>query len=184
MLDRRGFLKAGPWAVPCMPALLSHAQESQTSEDKWYWYPGPTCSTMKAIGRDTGNTCTWMPNENSPREGVPFHKHIYEDESFYVVQGLYEITVGDRTIKGGPGTYMYGPRNVPHRWTNMGTSRGRILNVFTPLGIEGYFLSVAIPVKSHEEKPAVDLAGFQARTAALRDKYGIVRTGPLRFPTN
>jgi len=182
MLDRRRFLLAGSWAVPSMPALLSHAQESQTSEDKWYWYPGHLL-TMKAIGKDTGNTCTWMLNENSPREGVPFHKHLYEDESFYVVQGIYEISVGGRTVTGGVGTYVYGPRNVPHRWTNRGTSRGRILNVFTPSGIEDYFLSVAIPITNHEEKPAVDLAAFQSKTAALREKYGLIRTGPLRFPT-
>ena len=57
----------------------------------------------------------------------------------------FEITVGDRTVIGGPGTYLYGPRNIEHRWTNVGKGRGRLLNVFTPSGIEGYFVDVGYP---------------------------------------
>jgi hypothetical protein len=111
-----------------------------------------------------------MPG-HARHEGVPFHKHLYEDESFYVIDGLFEISIGDETILGGPGTYAYGPRNVPHRWTNMGSSRGRILGVFTPSGLEEYFLSVGIPIKNSSEPPSVDLAEFQARTASAREKY-------------
>jgi hypothetical protein len=36
---------------------------------------------FKSIGKDTGDTCTWMLVESTPREGVPFHKHLHEDES-------------------------------------------------------------------------------------------------------
>jgi quercetin dioxygenase-like cupin family protein len=185
MLARREFLKWGTVTLPALPTFLRAAELNETDTErteKWYWYPGHLLA-MKATGRDTGNTCTWMLIENSPREGVPFHKHLYEDESFYVVEGLYEITVADRTVEGGPGTYMYGPRKVPHRWTNVGKDRGRLLNVFSPSGIEGYFLSAAIPLANRNERPAVDLAGFQARTAAAREKFGIIRTGPLKYPT-
>ena len=184
MLDRRTLLGTGVLALPSMVSVVSFAPQaggSNENDEKWYWYPGHLL-TIKAAGNDTGHTCTWVLNENSPREGVPFHKHLNEDESFYVIEGLYEITVGSKTITGGPGTYIYGPRDVPHRWTNMGTSRGRILNVFAPSGIEGYFLSAAIPLKTREKKPQVDLAAFQSRTAALREKFGIIRTGSLKFP--
>jgi quercetin dioxygenase-like cupin family protein len=186
MLDRRALLRVSVLAVPCVGSAVSSAaqgggQDTNDTAEKWYWYPGHLL-TVKSSGRETGNTCTWVLNENLPHEGVPFHKHLYEDESFYVVQGLYEITVGDRTMTGGPGTYMYGPRSIPHRWTNMGTSTGRILNVFAPSGIEGYFLAAAIPMKTRTERPSVDLVAFQSKTAALREKFGIVRTGPLKFP--
>lgn len=181
MVERRGFLKRGALSLFALPAVVRSGEPVAADGDQWFWYPGHLL-TMKATGKETGNTCTWMLVENGPREGVPFHKHLYEDESFYVVEGTFEISVGDRTVTGGPGTYMYGPRQVPHRWTNMGTGRGRILNVFAPSGIEGYFLGTAIPIATREEKPAVDLAAFQAKTAAAREKYGIVRTGPLKYP--
>jgi hypothetical protein len=43
--------------------------------------------------------------ENGPRQGVPFHKHKNEDKSLLVIEGTFEISVGDKTVAGGPGTY-------------------------------------------------------------------------------
>ena len=183
MFARRQFLKRSALVLPVWQSILPAFEENEANPEngQWFWYPGHIL-TMKATGKETGKTCTWMLNENSPHEGVPFHKHLFEDESFYVVEGTYEITVGDQTVQGGPGTYIYGPRNIPHRWTNVGTGRGGILNVFAPSGIEGYFLSVAIRIANRDERPKVDLAEFQSRTAAARQKFGIIRTGPLKYP--
>lgn len=186
--SRRSLLRSSLVGAPLLShALLSTletaAQMPAPSSEQWYWYPGHNL-TLKSTAKDTGGTTSWMLVENSPRQGVPFHQHLHEDESFFVVDGLFEITVGDRTVTGGPGTYAYGPRNVPHRWTNMGTGRGRLLNVYTPGGFEEYFLTVAIPIGSSTEVPHVNLAEFQARTAPLREKYGLVRTGPLKYPVS
>ncbi len=181
---RRELLQRGLIAAPFLSSVFSSqigSGQTPAPVERWYWYPGHAL-TMKSTGKETGGTCTWMLVENSPREGVPFHKHLHEDESFYVVAGDFEITIGDQTVSGGQGTYAYGPRNVPHRWTNIGSSRGRLLNVFSPAGIEGYFLSVAIPINASTEQPSVNLNEFQSRTAPAREKFGIIRTGPLKFP--
>lgn len=184
-LSRRALLRQSITFAPLVPGALASPifanSPTETSSDQWYWYPGHALC-FKAIAKDTGGTCTWILVENAPREGVPFHKHLHEDESFYVVDGLFEITVGDSSISGGPGTYAYGPRNVPHRWTNVGSSRGRLLNVFTPSGIEQYFLSVAIAVASPSQQPTVDMVELNQRMAPLREKYGIIRTGPTKYP--
>jgi len=119
--------------------------------------------------------------EDSPRQGVPIHKHSYEDESFFVLSGSFAITVGDKTITVGPGTYAYGPRNVPHQWTNIGSARGRMLNVFTPGGIDKFFLAAGIPIHSSTEELYVDLAAYDARTKLLREKTGIIRLGPPQW---
>lgn len=138
---------------------------------------------MKATGSDTGNTTTWMLIENSPHQGVPLHKHLYEDESFFVVSGTFEITVGDKTITGGPGMYAYGSRNVPHQWTNMGSGRGQMLNVYTPRGIDKFFTAVGIHIHESNEQPQVDLAAYDARTKLFLEKRGIIRLGPSKFPS-
>jgi quercetin dioxygenase-like cupin family protein len=183
--SRRKFLKVGLVASSAVLANsfnpLRVAGATSLSSEQWYWYPGHSLC-IKAAGKDTGGSCMWMLVENAPREGVPFHKHLNEDESFYIISGDFEITVGDRTISGGPGTYVYGPRNVPHRWTNIGTSRAQLLNVFTPSGLESYFLEVAVPVPSSSVKPCVDMAGMARKMAAVRNKYGLVRTGERKYP--
>ena len=106
-LLRRSLLAAPLVSADLFAPLLTSAQVSSSSE-QWYWYPFHNL-TMKATGSDTGNTTTWMLIENSPHQGVPLHKHLFEDESFFVVSGIFEITVGDKTTTGGPGTYAYGP---------------------------------------------------------------------------
>ena len=184
--SRRALLKAGLSATPLLAlnfAIPSVASAAAFQPEQWYWYPGHSLS-IKAAGKDTGGTCMWMLVENSPREGVPFHKHLKEDESFYVVDGEFEITIDNQTVRGGPGTYAYGPRNVPHRWANIGKTRGRLLNVFTPSGLENYFLSVAIPINSSSERPCVDMTEMAKKMASLRDEYGLVRTGERKYPAS
>lgn len=185
LASRRTLLRRSLLAAPVLfPDLLAPtfaAAQASTSSEQWYWYPFHNL-TMKATGMDTGNTTTWMLIENSPHQGVPLHKHLYEDESFFVVSGTFEITVGAKTITGGPGTYAYGPRNVPHQWTNMGSGRGQLLNVYTPGGIDAFFLAVGIPIHSSAEQPQVDLAAYDARTKSFREKTGIIRLGPPKYP--
>ena len=177
----RHSLVAGPLLSAQFFAAPPAKSETTQASEQWFWYPFHNL-TMKATSSATGNTTAWMLVENSPRQGVPLHKHVYEDESFFVLSGLFEITVGGETITGGPGTYLYGPRQVPHQWTNIGTSRGRMLNVFTPGGIDKFFLSVGIPIHSSSEQPQVDVAAYDVRIKPLREKTGIIRLGPPKYP--
>ena len=191
LASRRSLLRRAALAAPILSAdllaplaadaLIPEPSVPKTPE-QWYWYPFHNL-TLKSTGSDTGNTTAWMLVENSPHQGVPLHKHTYEDESFYVISGVFEITVADKTVTGGPGTYVYGPRNVPHQWTNMGSGRGRLLNVYTPAGIDKYFLAAGVPINTSTGRPKVDLEAFDARTRPLREKTGIIRLGPPRFPS-
>jgi mannose-6-phosphate isomerase-like protein (cupin superfamily) len=185
LTSRRTLLRHSILAAPVLSAdlfALPHAAaEGSLSSEQWYWYPFHNL-TMKATSSDTGDTTAWMLIENSPHQGVPLHKHLYEDESFFVLSGIFEITVGGKTTTGGPGTYAYGPRNVPHQWTNMGPGRGQLLNCYTPGGIDKFFLAAGIPIHSSTEQPQVDLAAYEARTKPLREKTGIIRLGPPKYP--
>jgi hypothetical protein len=120
--------------------------------------------------------------ENDPKQGVPFHKHRNEDESFLVIEGKVEITVGDKTVTGGPGTYAFGPRGIPHRWTNVGEERGRITCVFTPSGIEGMFYELGLPIPKSAAPPPQNPAPLIARMPEMAAKYGTTRTGDFKYP--
>ena len=118
-LSRRSLIRTATAAVPLflsemgltVPVL---AEVPNADQDQWFWFSGHNFC-MKATGKDTGGTSGWLMAEKSPRQGVPFHKHLHEDESFLVVEGTFEISVGHKTVTGGPGTYAFGPRNIPHR---------------------------------------------------------------------
>jgi mannose-6-phosphate isomerase-like protein (cupin superfamily) len=44
----------------------------------------------------------------------PWHVHHAEDEAFYVVEGQMTFLCGEQKVEAGPGTFVYGPREIPH----------------------------------------------------------------------
>ncbi|HTF72665.1 MAG TPA: hypothetical protein VK638_59360 [Edaphobacter sp.] len=70
----------------------------------------------------------------------------------------------------------------PTQWTNMGSGHGQLLNVYTPGGIDKFFLAADIPIHLSTEQPQVDLAAYDAHTKSLREKTGIIRLGPPKYP--
>ena len=78
----------------------------------------------------------------APEAGPPLHVHYAEDETFYILAGIFSITLGDRSIVASPGATMFLPRGIPHTFRNIGGTVGRILCMATPGGFEEFFLEV------------------------------------------
>ncbi len=74
-----------------------------------------------------------------PEVGPPLHVHEKENETYYVLDGEFEFVCGEDHVRGGPGTFVFAPRGVPHRYKNIGSAAGRMLFGFTPGGIEAFF---------------------------------------------
>ena len=66
--------------------------------------------------------------------GPPRHVHPIQDEWFSVVEGHYQIAVGDQLFDLGPGESVFGPRQVPHTWAYVGGEAGRMVFVISPAG--------------------------------------------------
>jgi len=65
-------------------------------------------------------------------EGPGPHYHERHVDSFYVLEGELEFTLGEETRRAGPGTYVLVPPGVVHAFTNRGPGRARFLNVHAP----------------------------------------------------
>ena len=65
-------------------------------------------------------------------EGVDPHTHADHIDSFYVLEGEVEFTVGEETIRGGVGTYVAAPPGAVHGFRIAGSGRIRVLNVHAP----------------------------------------------------
>lgn len=88
---------------------------------------------------DTGGLFSFFEVITTPNGGPPLHLHDDHDEALFVVEGEYEIKVGDITITGRPGTVAYSPRGTAHRFRNYTDSPSRLLVVATPGGHENFF---------------------------------------------
>jgi len=74
----------------------------------------------------------------------PRHIHRNEDESFYILEGEITALIGDQTIRGTPGTLIFGPRGVPHSF-EIHSDQVRMPILLTPAGLEGYFKQFCTP---------------------------------------
>jgi len=65
-------------------------------------------------------------------EGVEPHVHTDHLDSFFVLEGEAEFTVGDDVVRGGPGTFVAAPAGLTHGFRNAGDSELRLLNIHAP----------------------------------------------------
>jgi mannose-6-phosphate isomerase-like protein (cupin superfamily) len=65
-------------------------------------------------------------------DGVDPHVHANQTDTFYVLDGEAEFTVGEETIRVGPGGYVAAPAGVRHGFRNAGDGELRLLNVHVP----------------------------------------------------
>ena len=97
----------------------------------------------------------------------PPHVHTREDEAWYVIEGELAFEVGDYKANAGPGTFVYAPRDIPHRY-RVTKAPARYLLVFSPSGIEPLFAEVAELLKKYKE----GTPEYRAELEKLQAKYG------------
>jgi mannose-6-phosphate isomerase-like protein (cupin superfamily) len=63
-------------------------------------------------------------------KGSPQHIHANHDETFFVVEGKFEFTLGTKVVEADAGTFLRVERGQPHGFRNVGPSSGRIIGTF------------------------------------------------------
>jgi quercetin dioxygenase-like cupin family protein len=67
-----------------------------------------------------------------PGFGPAPHTHDDHVDSFFILEGELEFTLGNETVRAGAGTFVSAPPGVVHGFTNPGPGRARFLNVHAP----------------------------------------------------
>jgi mannose-6-phosphate isomerase-like protein (cupin superfamily) len=135
------------------------------------WIVGDTM-TLMATGESTAGRLVLLENLTAPGGGPPPHVHTREDEFFYVLDGTFEIRIGDELHALGPGGFAYVPRGTAHNFRNTAETPSRILVGFTPGDIEGFFRESGRPATDDGPAPPVDHDEI-ARTMAAAPKHGL-----------
>ena len=151
------------------PTNIGHS--TAPGEGERIWIVGDTM-TLKATGESTGGSLVLIENLTAPGSGPPPHIHTREDEFFYVLDGTFEVRIGDERHALGAGGYAYVPRGTVHNFRNTAATPSRLLVGFTPAGMEGFFREAGRPATDDGPAPRVD-ADEIARTIAAAPKYGV-----------
>ncbi|GAB7524561.1 hypothetical protein PBS_35480 [Paraburkholderia sp. 2C] len=78
-----------------------------------------------------------------PGEGPPDHLHRSQEECIFIVDGTYEVAIDGATRVVGGGTLLFIPRGVTHRFKNIGTTVGHMLDWSLPGGQDKYFKAIS-----------------------------------------
>lgn len=151
------------------PTLEAMAVRSDAGEARW-WFAA--LAVIRATGADTGGQMTIVEMNEPPGAQAPLHVHHREDEAFWILEGGATFVVGDQTIEASAGDYLFGPRDIPHRYT-AGDAGCRMLFICTPGGnFENLVREMSVPAQSRTLPPPSDEEPDFARIAAIAQANG------------
>ena len=143
-------------------------------EGERIWIVGDTM-TLKATEQTTGGSLVLLENLTAPGGGPPPHIHTREDEFWYVIDGTFEIRIGEEVHALGPGGFAYAPRGTVHNFRNIADTPSRVLVGFTPGGMGGLFRESGQPATDDGPAPPFDEEEL-ARTIVAAPRYGMQLT--------
>ena len=146
-------------------ALQPSIVRNGEGEARW-WFGG--LAEIKATAADTGGLMSIIEVTEPPGMEAPLHVHYRDDEGFWILEGGATFEVGDMTIEASAGDYVFGPRDIPHRYT-VGDQGCRMLFIMVPGGIEDVLRATSepagsrtIPPHSEEEPTPEEMEGLKA----------------------
>ena len=128
------------------------AVRSGQGEARW-WFGG--LAEIKATAADTGGQMSIVEVTEHPGAEAPLHVHHRDDEGFWILEGDVTIYVGDETIHASAGDYVFGPRDIPHRFT-VGPRGCRMLFIMIPGGFEELVRATSEPAPRRTLQPPSD----------------------------
>ncbi len=130
--------------------------------------------TYKVPSYWTGGAYSLFEVTTQPNGGPPPHVQHREDESFYVLEGQFEFSSGEETLRVGAGSLLYVPKGTLHAHKNVGEGVGRMLLTQTPGGLyERFFEEVGKPVDDEEGPLVFEDQPDVSRIVKVAAKYGI-----------
>ena len=98
--------------------------------------------------------------------GLPKHVHELEDELIYMIEGAFEIELGDRTFTAKAGDSVFFPRGIAHAFKNASsTPTTAIFTVSPGASFELFFNKLAaMPPEPPEMDEVVKIFGEHGMT--------------------
>jgi mannose-6-phosphate isomerase-like protein (cupin superfamily) len=144
------------------------------------WFLG-SLVTVKATAEDTRNQLTVVEFINPPGFAPPLHRHLQEDEMFYVLEGQAVFHCDDETFSAGPGDFVLLPVGLPHTFVVGPDEPLRTLQITTPGGFERFAAAAGQPAAQRRlpdpQPPDLAVLGHAAAAAGI-ELLGPPPTGP------
>ena len=78
------------------------------------------------VGEGHGASVSLILDDSGPGDGPRLHRHPY-DETWVVTEGRLTFQLGDDRQQVRPGDVVFAPLGAPHKFTNNGPRRSRMV---------------------------------------------------------
>jgi quercetin dioxygenase-like cupin family protein len=149
-----------------------HPVHTESGTGKALWGPGDLY-TFLVTGAQSGGGLFAMEAHVPQGGGPPPHIHSREDEALYILDGELEIQLGDELRTASRGDFVWLPKGVPHRFTNISDKPMRMVLSFMPAGIEQFFEEVFEEAEDRSAEPPPVTPELVERLLETAPRYGL-----------
>lgn len=122
------------------------------------WMPGGVRTEIHLDGHDTGGAFCLLVDQPPAGWSLPPHLHHGAAETIHIVEGEFEMQVTGQLFRVGAGQTIHVPSETVHAGGNVGSVKGRRIVIFSPAGMERFFLEAGAASNDAETDPAAALA--------------------------
>ena len=133
---------------------------------------------MKLRAAESGGELSVMLVTQPPGVATPLHVHTQESEVFYLLEGAITYEAGGSVHALEPGSLMWLPKGVPHRFRIDGPHPARILALTVPGGLDALYTAVGSPAAERRIPDPYAPEAEIARWAEVGPLHGMQVLGP------
>ncbi len=167
-------------SIPDAPKASPTAIAMQPGEGDARWFLGALL-TIKSSAETTDGAVAVIEHHATEGHGSPLHVHHNEDEWFYVTEGELTFWIGGDVIKAPAGSFVFGPRGIPHTFL-VSSAEARFLLVTEPAGLEGFVRELSQPADALTLPPAGIAPPAPEVMMAAAAEHGLDILGPPGIP--
>ncbi len=160
--------------APGTPAILAPQVQQAV------WFMGALVR-VRASGENTAGCLDVLEHKGERGYSSPLHRHLAEEETFFVLDGELRVEVGGEAHAAGPGAVAFLPRQLPHAFV-VTSPQAWFLTVHAPRGFDRFTLAVGTPATGTTTMPPEEVPPDPAALAAMARSYGIEILGPPLAP--
>ena len=178
MTSRRQFFKRGSLGV--LPFVLPSSMFSkyasdfegiivnETDGEPFRLRDGRAVVKIKISKRQGAASMSVLTSTVPTNDAIRIHKHLNEDEIFFIRQGTGLFTLGEREYPVSTGSIIFIPKGIWHGLKNTGTEEIATVFGYSPAGFEDFFKELGTAA----DKPFVEKTTEERK--AIAKKWGMV----------
>jgi mannose-6-phosphate isomerase-like protein (cupin superfamily) len=114
--------------------------------------PGAVRTEIHLHSADTAGAFCLLVDHPPAGWALPLHLHRGVAETIHIVEGEFDMEVAGRRVRLNAGETLHVPADTLHAGANVGDATGRRVLIFSPAGMERFFLEAG----ASSQRAAVD----------------------------